>query len=57
MWAGCEDESGELYVRGPSLFSQYWNKPEETSNTFTLNGWFKTGVAKCYVLFSKNYDC
>ena len=53
MWTGCEDESGELYVRGPNLFSQYWNKPEETSNTFTSSGWFKTGVAKCYVLFTK----
>ena len=43
---GCEDESGELYVRGPSLFSQYWNKPEETQNTFTSNRWLKTGVGE-----------
>ncbi len=33
---------GELLVRGPSVFSQYWNRAEETCAVFT-EGWFKTG--------------
>ncbi|KAK2186449.1 hypothetical protein NP493_199g01012 [Ridgeia piscesae] len=45
---GCEGEPGELYIRGPSLFSQYWNKPEQTHNAFTSNGWFKTSDTACF---------
>lgn len=37
-----EGESGELHVRGPSLFTEYWGRPEETSAAF-LDGWFRTG--------------
>jgi long-chain acyl-CoA synthetase len=33
---------GEILVRGPSVFSQYWNRPDETRAAFT-EGWFKTG--------------
>ena len=36
-------EDGELEVRGPSVFSRYWKKPEETEAVFTPDGWFKTG--------------
>jgi long-chain acyl-CoA synthetase len=36
-------EDGELEVRGPSIFSGYWNKPQETAEAFTPDGWFKTG--------------
>ena len=36
--------SGELLVGGPSVFSQYWNKPESTRDSFTADGrWFRTG--------------
>ena len=35
-------EDGEILVRGPSIFSSYWNKPEETKAVFE-DGWFKTG--------------
>jgi long-chain acyl-CoA synthetase len=35
-------EDKEILVRGPSVFSAYWNRPEETSNAFA-DGWFKTG--------------
>jgi len=34
---------GELEVRGPSVFPGYWNKPQETAETFTPDGWLKTG--------------
>lgn len=33
---------GDLFVRGPSVFRGYWNKPEATQEAF-FNGWFKTG--------------
>jgi long-chain acyl-CoA synthetase len=36
-------EDGELEVRGPSVFPGYWNKPKETAETFTADGWLKTG--------------
>ena len=42
----CEVRAGEndeLQVRGPSVMSGYWNKPKETAETFTTDGWLKTG--------------
>jgi long-chain acyl-CoA synthetase len=36
-------EDGELLVRGPSVFRQYWNNPEQTREAFTRDGFFKTG--------------
>jgi long-chain acyl-CoA synthetase len=36
-------EDGELEVRGPSVFKGYWNKPKETAESFTPDGWLKTG--------------
>jgi long-chain acyl-CoA synthetase len=35
-------EDGEILVKGPSVFKQYWNKPKETQEAF-VDGWFKTG--------------
>jgi long-chain acyl-CoA synthetase len=35
-------EDGEVLVRGPSVFKQYWNKPKGTEEAF-VDGWFKTG--------------
>ncbi len=37
------DEPGEIQVKGDNVFLEYWNKPEETKKSFTLDGWFKTG--------------
>jgi fatty-acyl-CoA synthase len=39
-----EGEPGELIIRGPTLFSGYWNAPEATANDFR-GGWFHTGDA------------
>jgi malonyl-CoA/methylmalonyl-CoA synthetase len=33
---------GELEVRGPSVFSEYWQRPDETAAAFR-DGWFRTG--------------
>ncbi|MHB1022068.1 MAG: AMP-dependent synthetase/ligase [Acidobacteriaceae bacterium] len=38
---------GELEVKGPSVFKGYWNKPTETAEAFTEDGWFKTGDIAC----------
>ncbi|XP_034528538.1 malonate--CoA ligase ACSF3, mitochondrial isoform X5 [Ailuropoda melanoleuca] len=40
---GFKEKEGELLVRGPSVFREYWDKPEETRHAFTWDGWFKTG--------------
>jgi long-chain acyl-CoA synthetase len=37
------DEEGELLVRGPQVFSGYWNRPEETAATLLPGGWLRTG--------------
>ena len=36
------DVVGELWIRGPSVVSGYWNKPEATAESFT-RGWLHTG--------------
>ncbi|XP_028813046.1 acyl-CoA synthetase family member 3, mitochondrial isoform X1 [Denticeps clupeoides] len=46
--AGLEGKEGELMVRGPSVFKEYWNRPEETRGSFTEDGWFKTGDTAVY---------
>ena len=33
---------GEIEVRGPAVFSEYWNKPDATREAFR-DGWFLTG--------------
>lgn len=33
---------GEIEVQGPSLFREYWNRPETTRQAFH-DGWFRTG--------------
>lgn len=37
-----EDEAGEIQVRGPNVFLEYWNRPEATQEAFQ-EGWFCTG--------------
>lgn len=36
-------EDGELLVRGDSVFSGYWHKPEANAECFDAEGWFRTG--------------
>jgi malonyl-CoA/methylmalonyl-CoA synthetase len=33
---------GEIEVRGPSVFAEYWGQPDATRDAFR-NGWFRTG--------------
>ena len=35
--------SGELRVKGPNVFKEYWKDPKATKKEFTCDGWFKTG--------------
>lgn len=34
---------GEIEVRGPGLFSGYWNNPAATAESMTADGFYKTG--------------
>lgn len=38
-------EAGELLVRGPALFTEYWRRPAATAEAFTADGYFKTGIS------------
>lgn len=35
--------TGEIQVKHPGVFKGYWNKPQKTRETFTEDGWLKTG--------------
>jgi len=36
-------ESGELRIKGQTVFQEYWGRPEATAKEFDADGWFKTG--------------
>lgn len=36
-------ETGEAWIRGPQVMLGYWNRPGETAETITADGWFKSG--------------
>jgi len=37
------DTQGELVVKGPGVFTGYYNNPEENKEAFTRDGFFRTG--------------
>jgi long-subunit acyl-CoA synthetase (AMP-forming) len=44
----CAGEPGELLVRGPHVFREYWRRPEATKDTFVGDRWLRTGdIAVC----------
>lgn len=38
-----QGETGGVQIKGTSLFTGYWNKPEKTAEDFTEDGYFRTG--------------
>jgi malonyl-CoA/methylmalonyl-CoA synthetase len=36
-------EIGDVQLRGPNIFKGYWRQPEKTNESFSADGWFKTG--------------
>jgi fatty-acyl-CoA synthase len=40
----ADGQTGEIWLKGPSVTPGYWNQPETNAKTFQ-DGWFKTGDA------------
>ena len=38
-----QGQPGELLIKGPQVFSGYWNNPAETEKTLLPSGWLRTG--------------
>ncbi len=36
-------EHGEVWVRGPQVMQGYWQRPDESKNALTADGWLRTG--------------
>jgi malonyl-CoA/methylmalonyl-CoA synthetase len=41
--ANTSDGIGDIEVRGPNVFREYWRMPEKTAEEFTADGFFRTG--------------
>ncbi|MEO4046921.1 AMP-binding protein [Pseudomonas sp. CAU 1711] len=37
------NEPGELWIRGPQVMRGYWQRPEDSAQVLTDDGWLKTG--------------
>ncbi len=38
-----DSTAGEIQVKGPNVFKEYWHRPQATADAFTQDGWFRTG--------------
>lgn len=38
-----QGQEGEIWLKGPNVFPGYLNRPELAKDTFSADGWFKTG--------------
>jgi malonyl-CoA/methylmalonyl-CoA synthetase len=47
-----ENVSGEIQIKGPNVFQEYWKKPEATKKAFSEDGWFLSGDI---ALFKEGY--
>jgi long-chain acyl-CoA synthetase len=36
-------QAGEICAKGPQVMTGYWNRPDETANVMTADGYFRTG--------------
>jgi long-chain acyl-CoA synthetase len=36
-------DDGEVLMKGPNVFNEYWQNPEATREAFTEDGWLRTG--------------
>ncbi|KIS25735.1 AMP-dependent synthetase [Arthrobacter sp. SPG23] len=34
---------GEIQIKGPNVIHEYWNRPDSTADSYTADGWFKSG--------------
>ena len=44
-----DEETGEIQTKHEGNFAGYWGKPEQTTETFTDDGWLKTGDVGVWV--------
>ena len=38
-----DGDIGDVQLRGPNVFKRYWKQPKKTTESFSADGWFKTG--------------
>ena len=44
-----DEATGEIQTKHPGVFAGYWNKPDQTAETFTIDGWLMTGDVGVWV--------
>jgi long-chain acyl-CoA synthetase len=44
-----DEDTGEIQTKHPAVFAGYWNNPDATRDTFTDDGWLKTGDVGVWV--------